>query len=87
MPSKELQDELNSLGIHPREVDSIQIYQKRYNDQHIYKLTFLQEDRMTLKKLKHTKAVFNAIVRWDHFKSKNRPPTRCTNCRKLSSSS
>lgn len=80
MPIPDLKRELESLGIVPREIESIRIYQKRYDDQHIYKLVFLQGDHVTLKNLKQTTAVFNVIVRWDYFKSKRRPPTRCTNC-------
>lgn len=80
MPLEELREELSSLGIYPCEINVLPIFEKRYNDQCIYKLSFMQSDHVRISNLRQTKFVFKCVVRWQYYKSKAKLPTRCSNC-------
>lgn len=80
MSIEELETELKTLGISPREIEEMPIYERKYNDQCIYKLTFFNEDRMNVSKLRQIRFVLSCSVRWQYFKGKSFTATRCTNC-------
>uniref|UniRef100_A0A336MVL1 CSON007757 protein n=1 Tax=Culicoides sonorensis TaxID=179676 RepID=A0A336MVL1_CULSO len=80
MNFEELNEELKSVGVFPRLIEEIPIYERKYKDQCIYKITFFQEDHVNVSKLRQVKALCHTIVRWEYFKSKFNFPTRCTNC-------
>lgn len=63
MSTDELENELNSLGINPREIKIINLKNKRYSDQVIYLLYFWKMDNIRISNLRQTKAVFNCIVK------------------------
>lgn len=46
MPIQELSDELKSLGINAREIEEMKIYDRKYDDQCIYKLIFFCQDKV-----------------------------------------
>lgn len=80
MDIKEIDDELKSLGITARDIEEMPIYERKYNDQCIYKLTFLSADRMNVSKLRQIRFLFSCSVRWQYFKGRSFSVTRCTNC-------
>uniref|UniRef100_A0A336N2F8 CSON008887 protein n=1 Tax=Culicoides sonorensis TaxID=179676 RepID=A0A336N2F8_CULSO len=80
MSTEELDNELKALGVCTREIEELPIFERKYNDQCIYKLTFYNEDRMNITKLRQIRYIFSCSVRWQYFKGKTFGTTRCTNC-------
>lgn len=80
MTVQELDNELKSQGIYTRAIEELPIYERKYNDHCIYKLTFFNEDHMNVTKLRHIRYLFNCSVKWQYFKGKSFSITRCTNC-------
>lgn len=80
MSTEELHGELKSLGICARVIEEMPIYERKYSDQCIYKLTFFNEDHMNVTRLRQIRYVFSCSIRWQYFKGKNYSITRCTNC-------
>lgn len=80
MDKLELEEELKNNGISARNIEEMPIHKRRYSDQCIYKLTFLNGDNMNVTKLRQIRFLFHCSVRWQYFKGKSFSTTRCTNC-------
>lgn len=80
MPTDELLNELERVGITPKDAKIIEPRSKKYDDQVIYVLYFNKSEKIKIENLRLTRALLNCIVRWDYYMPKNRGPTQCANC-------
>lgn len=76
----QLKSELNAVGVVPTEIKTIDIRNKRYNDQCIYLLYFMRCDNIKMTDLRRIKYVANCVVKWEFYSPRAKGPTQCSRC-------
>lgn len=79
MSIEELKDELKTVNIFPEDIKIIEPKKSRYHE-HVNYIIFLKRGSIAFKSLKDVKVICHTVVRWDHYRRRQRGPTQCTVC-------